>query len=922
MEALIVLALLLYVIGLPVVAIAALSRVGRLERKVTDLERRLQATGISTAAPPPAEAPAARAAEAAPPAPEPAPDTAAAAPQSPSRPATEAAGTGTDGPAEPAPVRPAPTPAEPPLTLEPEDLPPVAPPAGAQPAAGPSERLPRDSGPPMAPDQTPEWVVRAKEWLFGGNLVARLGVLVLFFGVAFLLKYAAEQGLFPIELRLAAAAAGGIALVALGWRLRLGNRAYALVLQGGGIGIVYLTVFAAIDTWPLVPAGPGLALMVALVGLAAALAVLQDARSLALLAVVGGFLAPVLISREGSHVALFSYYLALNLGILGIAWFKAWRELNLAGFLFTFAIGALWGWRAYQPEHFATTEPFLVAFFLLYLAVPVLFALRQPPNLKGLVDGTLVFGVPLIAFGLQAALVRDFEYGAALSATAAALIYASLATLVWRRQGEPLRTLAEAFLGLAVAFGTLAIPLAVDGRWTASAWALEGAALVWLGLRQGRLLPRAAGLLIQGAAGIALIGAARDATGDVPVINGAYLSALLVALAALFSAWQLHRHRDRTGPAEARLGPLVLAWSLLWWFGAGNREIQRWLSHDQEMDALLLFGAGTALALAWLRRRLAWPALAWPPLLLLALLAVALLHAADIGPAHPFAGWGWVAWTAAFTVQYLLLRRLAPDWPPGLTALWHAATLWLALLVLAWEAFWIADGPLDLPQAWRSLAWVLVPIAALAAYPALRRRLPWPLQALDGTYRGLALTPVLVAVGLWVLWASFQRGNPVLLPYLPLLNPLELGQAIGLAVMVHWGLRTDAPWPPWRWYALTALAFAVLNGLIARSVHFFGDVPFAAGDLWASARFQAAIAIAWTLLAMAAMAAGTRLRLRAAWIAGAALLVLVVGKLFLVDLSGVGTVARIVSFLAVGALILLIGYVAPLPPQNQEEKRA
>lgn len=913
MEALIALALLLYVIGLPVVAIAALSRVGRLERKVTDLERRLQAGGLGTAAPPPAQG-------AAPPAPEPVPDSAAAAPPTPGGPTAEAIGAGAWGASpESAPVRPAPPPVEPTLTLEPEELPPVAP----QPAAEvPADRPTQAGGPPMATDQTPEWVARARDWLLSGNLVARLGVLVLFFGVAFLLKYAADQGLFPIELRLASAAAGGLGLVALGWRLRLRNRAYALVLQGGGIGIVYLTVFAAIDTWPLVPARPGLALMVALVALSAALAVLQDARSLALLAVVGGFLAPVLISREGSHVALFSYYLALNLGLLGIAWFKAWRELNLAGFLFTFAIGALWGWRAYQPAHFATTEPFLVAFFLLYLAVPVLFALRQPPNLKGLVDGTLVFGVPLVAFGLQVALVRDFEYGAALSATAAALVYATLATLVWRRQGEPLRTLAEAFVGLAVAFGTVAIPLTVDGRWTASAWALEGAALVWLGLRQGRLLPRAAGLLIQGAAGIAVPVAAGTPTGAMPVLNGVYLSALMVAAGGLFSAWQLHRHRERTRPAEDGLRPLVLGWGLLWWFGAGVSEIQRWLDQDAETNATLLFAAATALALALLRRRLDWAALAWPPLLLIPLLALALLSVADIGPPHPFAAWGWAAWGTALAVQYLLLRLLGPDWPPRLTALWHAATLWLALLVLAWEAFWVADVPLDLPQPWRWLAWALVPTAALAAYPALRRRTPWPMQAMDQDYRGLALTPVVATLGLWVLWASLQRGDPVVLPYLPLLNPLELGQAIGLAVLVQWGLRTDAPWAPWRWYALTALAFAALNGLIARGVHFFGDVPFAAGDLWASARFQAAIAIAWTLLAMAAMAAGTRLRLRPAWIAGAVLLGLVVGKLFLVDLSGVGTVARIVSFLAVGALILLIGYLAPLPPQSREENPA
>src|SRR6202035_3678108 len=115
----------------------------------------------------------------------------------------------------------------------------------------------------------------------------------------------------------------------------------------------------------------------------------------ALLAVSGGFLAPVLASTgQGSHVVLLSYYAVLNAGILAVAWFKAWRPLNLAGFLFTFVIGTACGVLSYHPPLFASTEPFLILFFLFYLAIAVLFASRQPPELRGYVDGTLVFGTP------------------------------------------------------------------------------------------------------------------------------------------------------------------------------------------------------------------------------------------------------------------------------------------------------------------------------------------------------------------------------------------------------------------------------------------------------------------------------------------------------------------------------------------------
>jgi uncharacterized membrane protein len=314
---------------------------------------------------------------------------------------------------------------------------------------------------------------RFQSWLLGGNTVARIGIVILLLGVAFFLKYAVDRGWLPIELRLAGAALGGLALIATGWRLRARRLNYALILQGGGMGIVYLTVFAAVSLYNLMATVPGLVLMVVLVVLSSALAALQNARSLALLAMIGGFLAPILISRDGSHVTLFSYYAVLNAGILGMAWFKSWRVLNLTGFVFTFVIGGAWGYQYYQPGYFGTTEPFLVLFFVFYVAVPVLFAQRQPPNLKGHVDGSLVFGVPLVAFGLQGALVRDFEYGLALSALGASLFYAFLASALWRGRHENMRMLTEAFLALAVAFGTLAIPLAVDGRWTGAAWALE-----------------------------------------------------------------------------------------------------------------------------------------------------------------------------------------------------------------------------------------------------------------------------------------------------------------------------------------------------------------------------------------------------------------------------------------------------------------
>jgi uncharacterized membrane protein len=758
---------------------------------------------------------------------------------------------------------------------------------------------------------------RARAWLVGGNTVARVGVVVLFFGVAFFFKYAVERGWLPVELRLATAALGGFALCALGWRLRARQLGYGLVLQGGGVGVVYLSVYAAMALYGLLPPAAGLALMACLVALGAALAVLQDSRGLAVLAVLGGFLAPLLVPSGRSHVMLFGYYAVLDLGILGIAWFKAWRELNVLGFLCTFVIGAIWGQQFYQPLHFWSTEPFLLLFFLIYVTVPVLFAARQPPDLKGFVDGTLVFGVPLVAFGLQATLVRDTQYGLALSAVAAGLFYASLATVIWSRLG--LRLLVEAFGAIAVVFGTVAIPLAVDGQWTAVAWAIEGAALVWLGVRQDRTLARYAGLLLQSFGAATALLAAPDSIGPAtPVLNGVYLRALTIALAGGISAYVLKAAR---GGADAALSTLALGWGLAWWYGAGVHEILLHAARIDQPAALLGLVSFTSAATCWLRRRLDWPDLKHPPLLLLpAMVAIAALRLLAFPGAHLFTGWGLPAWAAAFLAQYWLLHRLEGEWPPDIVTLVHRVGLWLVVFVAGWELRWVVGQLVPTGLTWAYAAPAVVVASAVSVLPRLLSRPAWPFGRHPEAYGREGQLPLAAAVAAWTLHASWQPGDSTPLAYLPLLNPLELTQGFVVAVLAGWCYRERARGDS-RWLdrGVAVVGFVALNGLIARAFHTYAGVPFELGALWASPGFQAVTSIVWTAAALALMVAATRLRERGAWVIGAALLGIVVAKLFAVDLSGLGTIARILSFVVVGLLMLLIGYLSPLPPRSAGE---
>ena len=173
------------------------------------------------------------------------------------------------------------------------------PPTSAPPAAA---RAPASIG--AASSMIDNAIAAARTWLFGGNTVARVGLLVLFVGVAFLLRYVAERTNVPIELRLVGVALGALALLVVGWRLRHKRAGYAITLQGGAIGILYLTVFAAMRLYDVLPAVPAFALLAALAVFSGVLAIAQNARALAALGATGGFLAPILVSTGAGRAAL------------------------------------------------------------------------------------------------------------------------------------------------------------------------------------------------------------------------------------------------------------------------------------------------------------------------------------------------------------------------------------------------------------------------------------------------------------------------------------------------------------------------------------------------------------------------------------------------------------------------------------------
>lgn len=778
---------------------------------------------------------------------------------------------------------------------------------------------PRDPAPAVAkpPSAFGGMITSLARWFMQGNPLAKLGILLLFLGLSFLLRYTVEHALFPLELRLVAAALFAIVLLAVGWRLRHRQPVYALILQGGATGALYLTVFGAFRLWQMLPMTLAFALLVVICAASVGLAILQKALSLAMLASLGGYLAPLLLSTgSGNYVALFSFYLLLSVGILAISIWQHWRELNLLGLLFTFGVGGLWGLSDYQPAYYLPCQLFLAANILIFGVLSVALSLRAQEKGRQIIDGVLLFAPPLIGFGMQYAMTRHWEYGPALSALGYGGVYLCLAWLALRRYPSLGRPLVLAALALGGAFATLAIPLALSARWTAMAWALEGLGILWLGVQQQQRRMSYSGTALL----VLALGSALWALTDASDALSLMLIFTVLSLCWLAAAWLWRQIAIRGSWG-------LLAGGVLFWLIALAGASQLIFNKDAwVVSGVLALMAVSVWGWRSVGKRLAWHALEASKWLLWPVMLMALLL--QISRQSLFAaGWQNLAWCLALPAALMLLRRDERALPPRISQGLHLSLLWMFLLALAAELFWFAR---DLP--WGMAAWgsgVMMATGGLLIIfigAAVRRRF-WPFKVWPALYAVQAMVPVAVALAGLLALANLQDGVVYRQAYLPLVNPLEEGAAFALLglVALYRAARRYVPatlslCQPWPVVALMALAFWWLNGVLLRALAWYGEVAWELESLWHSRLIQTCFALFWMLSALVMMLHATRQASRREWLCGAVLLGLVIVKLMLVDSAGGGGLARAVAFIGVAILVLIVGYFSPLPPKAGEEK--
>ena len=327
------------------------------------------------------------------------------------------------------------------------------------------------------------------EWLLGGNWLARVGILAVVLGLGFFLKLAFDNDWIGETGRVALGLIVGSGLLGGGEYWRRKYAVWAQALTGGGIAILYLSVFAAFALYGLIPPLPALGFFLLVTLTAAGLALRYEARAIAVLGILGGFAAPLMLAeRLPDQRILLAYVLLLDLGVLALATFRNWRWLTLLGLVGSLLLfgfwqgwfGSLFGfWQAELSPGLLLSQIALTIIFLIFVGATTLFHLlwRRPPGAvdQGLMtlNAAAYYG---ISYGLLRADWRDWMGGFTLLLAA---FYGLLGYAIIQRHQEQIR-LSLFAVGIALVLLTLAVPVQLSGPWISVAWAAEAAALVWL----------------------------------------------------------------------------------------------------------------------------------------------------------------------------------------------------------------------------------------------------------------------------------------------------------------------------------------------------------------------------------------------------------------------------------------------------------
>ncbi|MBI3667699.1 MAG: DUF2339 domain-containing protein [Acidobacteria bacterium] len=438
-----------------------------------------------------------------------------------------------------------------------------APPQTSQPVVPPEPLPPAEPRPASAPAVSVVPAPSAQlETVIGQRWLGWIAVLLIFFAAAFFLKYAFENCWIGELGRVMLGILAGIGFTWAGHALHhRGWRVYSRVLTAGGIALLYLSVYAAFGFYHLLEQRSAFLFLAIVVAEAHLLASLYNARSIAAMALVGGFLVPALLSTgRDQHLALFSYILALDLGMLWLVLRRGWKWVGSLAFAGSHMLFWAWYEQHYHPEKLAAALGFQAAVFLLFSLADLAPALGRGE--AGAEEWTRSVANPFVFYATCYSLLReDYRDWMGALAIGMAMLYAARAQIEIKLRTRDRRMLLVA-LSTALTFVTLAIPIQLKANWITIGWAAEALTLAWVGVEMETRPLRLFSNLVFGLTVVRLF--FLDTPWNyrpafTPVLNRYFLAALAVA-ASLVAAAVLYRRLALRSALTAGLFGAAVLW--------------------------------------------------------------------------------------------------------------------------------------------------------------------------------------------------------------------------------------------------------------------------------------------------------------------------------------------------------------------------
>jgi uncharacterized membrane protein len=416
-----------------------------------------------------------------------------------------------------------------------------------------------------APKKEREW-----EQVLGGNWLARIGVLALIIGIGFFLKYAFDNNWIGPSARVILGVIAGLIMLWAGYYWRKRYPILTRVLSGGGIAVLYLSIFASFATYHLVSIYIAVVFLLITSALSIVLALRHDSMALAILGILGAFFAPYILGGFGEAAAgvssrsraiqLLVYLIVVDIGVLVLSAFRNWRWFTLLALASSLITYGFWYGEFHRHVGITAAEIGITAIFLSFIGASYLFhiAWRRAPRAF---DYFLV-SVNAVAYaGISLGIMwDDFRAWVGGFVLLLALFYGLLSYLAYRRDRTNTR-LTGFPLAIALIFLTVAIPVQFgDHAPTTIAWAVEIVALAWFSLVLKIPLLRYCGYAVFAAMFWRML--IFDTTLDIatfrPVLNGRFLAYVFGIAAAYATAYILWRWRDTVTREWRAIAPVLL----------------------------------------------------------------------------------------------------------------------------------------------------------------------------------------------------------------------------------------------------------------------------------------------------------------------------------------------------------------------------